>query len=96
MKEFENFCGEKINLSNETLKHIKEIRIPFIRDTLSSPDEVRKSSKKDNSELYYLMKKENRYICVVVKICKDGNFISTALTTSRPKIGVVVYRKGDK
>ena len=97
MKEFKNFRGEKIQLSNRTLKHIKkihpEIRIVLIRETLGSPDEVRKSSRRADSELYYMKRRNNRFICVIVKICHDGNFISTALTASRPKTGIVIYKK---
>ena len=97
MKKFRNFRNEIIFLVRETLEHIKEIhpeiQIVTIRETLVSPDEVRKSTKKSDSELYYMKKKENRFICVIVKICDDGNFISTAMTTSNPKIGIIVYKK---
>ena len=98
MKKFKNFRNEMIFLARETLEHIKEvhpeIQIVMIRETLASPDEVRKSRQKADSELYYVKKKENRFICVIVKICNDGNFISTAMTASKPKMGIVVYKKG--
>lgn len=36
------------------------------------------SSYKNDSELYYVSKTTRRYICVIVKICENENFISTA------------------
>lgn len=97
MKRFKNYRGEVVGLSSATHDHIKavysEIEIADIRSTLLNPDEVRQSSRHDASELYYLMRRQNRYTCVVVKICNDGSFISTALTTSKPKHGQVIYRK---
>ena len=99
MKIFENYRKEKVFLSVSSLAHIKkihpEIQMMDIRRTLEDPSEVRRSTRSSESELYYLAKKRQRYICVVVKNCSDGNFISTALTTSKPKLGFLVYRKGD-
>ena len=71
-----------------------EVSLGDIETALKNPDEVRTSSYKDNGELYYLLKTKKRYICVVVKICDDGNFISTAMTTTKPKVGQLIYKKG--
>ena len=96
---FENHRGEKIWLHEDTLKHIqnkhKEINLKMIRETIEHPDEIRRSQKDQRSQLYYYFRKENCYICVVVKICKDGVFISTALTTDKIKKGIVIYKKGE-
>lgn len=70
-----------------------EISLKDIEVTLKDPDEVRMSSYKDDSELYYVFKMKRRYICVIVKICEDGSFISTALTTTKPKVGRIIYKK---
>ena len=70
-----------------------EVSLKNIEVTLKEPDEVRVSSYKNDSELYYVFKMKRRYICVIVKICEDGNFISTALTTTKPKVGHVIYKK---
>jgi len=97
---FSNYKNETIILENETKKHVKEfhkeITTLVIKKTLIAPDEVRASTAKSISELYYLKKKENRFYCVVVKVCNDGNFISTALTTSKVKKGKLIYKKGEK
>ena len=87
-------------MDDGTFEHITEahpeVALKDIEITLKDPDEVRMSSYKDDSELYYVFKTKRRYICVIVKICEDGNFISTALTTSKPKVGRVIYKKEEE
>lgn len=97
MKEFSNYRHQKIKLSKDTWLHIQEahseIEIKQISECPQDPDEVRASRKNPRSELYYLLRLTQRYTCVVVKKCPDGNFISTALTTTKPKIGELIYQK---
>jgi len=97
MKKLSEFSGKIILLSSETEAHIAEehheISLKNIRDTLLFPDEVRRSSYKNSSLLYYRQRVEKRYICVIVKQCEDGFFISTAMTTTKPKSGEVIYVK---
>ena len=99
MISFENYRDEKVWLHEDTLKHIqnkhKEINLEMIRETIKDPDEIRQSQKDQRSQLYYYFRKEDRYICVVVKICEDGIFISTVLTTDKIKKGIVIYKKGE-
>jgi hypothetical protein len=66
----------------------------IIEQCLLDPIEIRKSSTCDISPLYYIVKSKDRYFCVVIKICHDGNFISTAYTTIKIKRGELIYRKG--
>jgi len=95
---FKNYKRQRIILGDGTFEHISEVHpevsLDDIKLALKNPDEVRMSSYKNNSELYYVLKTKRRYICVIVKNCEDGNFISTALTTTKPKIGHVIYKKG--
>ena len=95
MRRITDFSGDIIILSKETEKHIAsvhpEITIQIITKTLSDPDELRNSSYNAVSILYYRIKTKNRFTCVVVKKCSDGYFISTAMTTSKPKSGEVIY-----
>ncbi len=96
---FFNFKKQQVILEDSSYQHIVEIHpevtLEQIKATLEDPDEVRKSSHHFASELYYLLKSKKRFICVVVKICPDGNFVSTAMTTTMPKEGRVIYRKGE-
>jgi len=95
MKRFVDYSGQQILLSLESERHIAEahpeIDFDHLRSALRDPDEVRKSSYRATSVLYYRIKAARRFICVVVKICDDGKFISSALTTTKPKTGEVIY-----
>ena len=96
---FHNFRNQRVTLGDNAQQHIAEVHpeisLHLIKATLEDPDEIRASSYREDSELYYLRRTKRLYTCVVVKICADGNFISTALTTEKPKDGRVIYRKGN-
>ncbi len=95
MRKFVDYNAAQILLSKETEQHIRlvhsEIDFEQIRSALSDPDEVRKSSYHSSSVLYYRVKSAKRFVCVVVKSCSDGQFISSAMTTTKPKTGEVIY-----
>jgi hypothetical protein len=97
MKRFTDYLGAVVLLSSETEQHITdahpEVHVDQIRQSLGNPDEVRRSSYKGTTSLYYRLRSSNRYICVVVKNCVDGLYISTAMTTTKPKTGEVLYVK---
>ena len=97
MKRFVDYAGAVVLLSADTEQHISkahpEINLVQIRQSLGDPDEVRQSSYKATTTLYYQLRASNRYVCVVVKKCDDGLYISTAMTTTKPKIGEVLYVK---
>jgi hypothetical protein len=94
---FTNYKQQRVVLEDAISDHIAEahpeVSLALIKATLEDPDEVRESSYKNDSELYYSRRTLRRYTCVVVKICRDGNFISTALTTAKPKVGRLIYKK---
>ena len=95
---FHNFNKQRVTLGDGALEHIltahPEISLEGIKAALEDPDEVRVSSYRNDSELYYLRRTKQRYTCVVVRVCGDGNFISTALTTTKPKNGRIIFRRG--
>lgn len=104
-----DYRGFKIELSDEALKHIRkghsEITVAVIAETMATPDEVRKSTQvKPNSkcigELYYRRKSmaadQVRWNVVVVKLCPDGNYVTSAYTAESLKHGDVVYPKPKK
>lgn len=102
--EIADYQNDRIQLTQEGWEHIQkrhpEITIEAIESALKSPDEVRKSTHTGNSKcqklVYYKAQlAEGRFTEVVVKFCEDGNFISTALTTSAMKLGEQVFKKGD-
>jgi hypothetical protein len=95
VKRFVDFAGMRILLSTDSERHIveshPEIRIDELRRALGDPDEVRRSTHRNTTVLYYRIKAARRYTCVVVKVCSDGNFIASAMTTTKPKTGEVIY-----
>ena len=104
-----DYRGFKIELSDEALEHIRkghaEITVTVVAETISKPDEVRKStqikpSSKCTAELYYRRKSvaagEVRWNVVVVKLCPDGNYVTSAYTAETLKQGEVVYPKPKK
>jgi hypothetical protein len=98
LKRIVDYSGTQILLSAESERHIAavhpEIDFDHIRKALENPDEVRMSSYRSTSVLYYRAKAAKRFICVVVKACSDGNFISSAMTTGKPKTGEIIYVRG--
>jgi hypothetical protein len=102
-----DYRGLEIQLSDEALEHIKkghaEMTVEAIKQALQEPDEVRKSkhikpSSKCHAELYYRRKEETepgQWGVVVVKLCPDGNFVTTAYSSSILK-GEIVYQKSEK
>jgi len=98
VRTFTNYKKQRVILSDSAYEHISEVHpevtLDIIKVALEDPDEVRLSSYKKASELYYFRRMSSRYTCVVVKICSDGSFISTAMTTNKPKVGQAIYRKG--
>jgi hypothetical protein len=99
MKVFKNYKNEECLLSDEQEEHIRsrhpEATILLISQCLTMPLEIRKSSSHTEAHLYYILKTADRYFCVVLKCCLDGNYISTAYTTNKIKSGQLIYKKGD-
>ena len=66
MKRFRDFSDDIILLTAEAEKHIvaahPEVSTEQIAATLGNPDEVRRSSYKTTSFLYYRLKRQNRFI----------------------------------
>lgn len=102
MREFKDYEGKVIVLDDESYQHIveshSEITLKQVEDTLIGPIEVRESTTKRLSILYYSLKIKTdnkiRYICVVVKRDKeDKYFIETAMTSSNLKKGKTIYKK---
>ena len=97
MKVFKNYQNEDCILTDEQELHIRsrhpEATEHLIFEALKAPIEVRRSSSIQVSNLYYILKRDSKYFCVVLKCCSDGNFISTAYTTTKIKSGQVIYKK---
>jgi hypothetical protein len=99
MKVFKNYRDEECLLTDEQEEHIQtrhpEATPQLISECLMTPLEIRKSSSHYEAHLYYILKTADRYFCVVLKCCLDGNYISTAYTTNKIKSGQLIYKRGD-
>jgi hypothetical protein len=102
--KFKDFQGRDIELSDFSWVHIQEshpeISIESIRNALTEPNEVIECPRQQFVELFYQIKLhpagKQRFQVIVVKVLPNGNFISTAMTTTAMKKGRSLYRKGDK
>lgn len=100
---FNDYAGLKIEMSKQVWEeHIKvshpELKADDIAKTLSDPDEVWVSQKREDTELYYQKKEpavvgKVRYWMVAVKKMPDGNFVSSAMTKSTLIGSKLIYKK---
>ena len=101
MKIFKDYNHRDIQITEEVQKKINsfhpETTEERIKDTLFSPDEVRKSNHKSGSRLYYKKriydKGKLRFTSVIVKERSDGHWIESAMTTAKMKKGETIYMK---
>ncbi len=101
--KFKDFQDRVIQLLDSSWEHIQEahpeISIENIENVLADPSEVIECPRQEFVELYYQVKLhpagKQRFYAVVVKVLQDGNFISTAMTTSTIKPGRSLYRRGE-
>lgn len=104
-RTFEDYQGEEVKLLDEVWEdHISvdhpEMEILLIERILKTPHIVCLSQHANmmNYRQYYSKpwknkKKRERYFRVVVKVCSDGNWISTAHTRSKISCGKVIYKE---
>lgn len=97
MRVLINYLKEEYYLSADQQDHINqrhpEATTELISICLLNPLEIRKSSSNKIAHLYYIIKNKQRFFCVILKICEDGNYISTAYTTNKIKHGDIIFKK---
>ena len=106
MKSISDYLERNILLTDEAIEHIKErhpdIKSADIEETVGNPDLVQADDDANlqstcEQELFYQRrlseKGKIRYILVVVKFCKDGNFVSSAYKVKKPKQYRTIYDK---
>lgn len=108
IKQFEDYEGEKVFLSQEVWSdHISEdhphMKLEVIGSVLNDPEIVCDSQhfEMQNIKLYYQgpwknLKGKSRYFRVVVKSCDDGNWISTAHIRAKVSCGKILFKAGKK
>lgn len=100
--EIESVLGKKIRTTKEHWKIISEVKHPIIKDyeeevkeTISSPNEIRQS-KKDKSVYLYYKRLPKYIICVLIKHLNSEGFIITAYLADKIKKGNVVWKRQEK
>lgn len=78
------------------ITHIKHPTIQgkekAVKETLSSPDEIRVSKRGKDIFLFY-KKYRNKFLCVIVKSQKKKGFIITVYYTKKIKEGIVQWKR---
>lgn len=66
----------------------------LIKDTLSDPDEIRRSKSDESVYLFYKVIRQKRWACAVVKnLDPEPSFLITAYPTDAIKEGEVIWTK---
>lgn len=99
----EDIFKRKIRFSQERKNHIENSHPEMsgemnkIQETLQNPDIVVKSKVDINVELFYKNYKNTpigeKYLCVVVKVIEDDNFIITSYFTDTVKKGESLWKR---
>ncbi len=94
--EVTSSLGKRISISSEYWQKIIETKHPImagqeelVKQTLTSPEQVRRSRKDAAVHLHY-RKSDDRYCCVVVKHLNGDGFVVTTYVTDKIKAGEVV------
>lgn len=66
----------------------------LIKDTLSNPDEIRRSKSDESVYLFYKVIRQKRWACAVIKnLNHELSFLITAYSTDAIKEGEVIWTK---
>ena len=103
MREFEDFKKRLIRLSDERLLHLETEhpemagQLDRISETIACPEKVIRSKTDSSVELFYKHYRttpvSEKFLWIVVKTSKDGNFAITSYYTDRIKGGNLLWEK---
>ena len=103
MPSFLDIHHRSIRLTEERQLHLQTAHpemtdaIPRIAETLASPDNVIRSRTDETAELFYRYYQStpvtSKFLCTVVKVLEDDNFIITAYYTDTIKQGERLWEK---
>ena len=103
MPSFQDIHNRSIRLTEERQLHLQTAHpemtdhIPRIAETLASPDKVVRSRTDETVELFYRHYQStpvtSKFLCTVVKVLPDDNFIITAYYTDTIKRGESLWEK---
>jgi hypothetical protein len=92
--------GFDVRLTAVAWKVISEVkhpvlagRQPKVADTLSDPDEIRRSRVDRHVYLFYKVERPRRWLCVVAKRLNGDGFVITCYPTDTIKIGERIWTR---
>ena len=103
MREYRDYEGRQVRLTDERLAHIMEHpemaeMEPKIGETLSRPEQVVESLSDAEARLYYRFyvgtRVGDKHLCVVVRVQEADAFVVTAYLTDKAKKGKLLWPKG--
>ncbi len=65
----------------------------LVQQALADPDEIRRSSRDDGVLLFYLSRREKRWVVAVVRRLNGDGFLITAYQTDAIKEGESIWRR---
>ena len=103
MPSFQDIHNRSIRLTEERQLHLQTAHpemtdhIPRIAETLASPDKVVRSRTDETVELFYRHYQSTpvtrKFLCTVIKVLPNDNFIITAYYTDTIKRGESLWEK---
>ena len=103
MQSFQDIHNRSIRFTEERQLHLETAHpemtdpIPRIAETLAGPDKVVQSRTDETVELFYRHYQStpvtSKFLCTVVKVLPDDNFIITAYYTETIKQGERLWEK---
>ncbi len=67
--------------------------LDLVKETLSNPEQIRRSKSDANVLLFYLTKRSERWVVAVAKRLNDEGFLITAYQTDAIKEGEIIWHK---
>lgn len=99
----QDLWNRTIRLTDERLSHLEtdhpemQGQVPKIVETMSHPDRIIRSRTDPQVEMFYRHYSSTpvttKFLCVVLKILLDDNFIITSYFTNTVKKGEVIWEK---
>ena len=90
--------GHQVRMTRDTWRYIVDLKhfnlrgsLADVQLTLSSPDEIRRSTTDDRTLLYYRVEGLRQFVCAVTRAEGDGAVVASAYRTRKLKIGEVVW-----
>lgn len=80
---------QRLIIKHPDIENLKDL----VQQALISPDQVRRSSRDPDVLLFYLARKEKRWVVAVVRRLNGNGFLITTYQTDAIKEGEIIWRR---